>query len=212
MTYIIDRISQIVSAALKSIINFYISRFKRNYLRKHGAIENEKIVNNIPYNSYQHHQRGVPNASHWWAPLIKAFTFKNIMKFIITQDIFMDWPTQTRAISTIHSVLREQAKVYPADTIVYPVATIHSMKSLLEKKYKYYSLEFTVSKCNLWKISKDLGALFFPLQWRQPQIDVKDGSRVPFLMVGFPISTHHLLRFVHLNNDSRKEHENKEKT
>ena len=42
----------------------------------------------------------------------------------------MDWPTQTRAISTIHSVLREQAKVYPADTIVYPVATIHSMKSL----------------------------------------------------------------------------------
>ena len=56
----------------------------------------------------------------------------------------MDWPTQTRAISTIHSVLREQAKVYPADTIVYPVATIHSMKSLLEKEHKYYSLEFTL--------------------------------------------------------------------
>ena len=55
----------------------------------------------------------------------------------------MDWPTQTRAISTIHSVLREQAKVYPADTIVYPVATIHSMKSLLEKEHKYYSLEST---------------------------------------------------------------------
>ena len=50
----------------------------------------------------------------------------------------MDWPTQTRAISTIHSVLREQAKVYPADTIVYPVATIHPMKSLLEKE-PYYS-------------------------------------------------------------------------
>jgi hypothetical protein len=49
-------------------------------------------------------------------------------------------------ISTIHSVLREQAKVYPADTIVYPVATIHSMKSLLEKEHKYYSFEFTLSK------------------------------------------------------------------
>ena len=58
----------------------------------------------------------------------------------------MDWPTQTRAISTIHSVLREQAKVYPADTIVYPVATIHSMKSLSEKECKYYSLKFTLSK------------------------------------------------------------------
>ena len=60
----------------------------------------------------------------------------------------MDWPTQTRAISTIHSVLREQAKVYPADTIVYPVATIHSMKSLLEKEHKYYSLEFKLSNSN----------------------------------------------------------------
>jgi hypothetical protein len=41
--------------------------------------------------------------------------------------------------------------VYPADTIVYPVATIHSMKSLLEKEHKYYSLEFTVSKSNFMK-------------------------------------------------------------
>ena len=68
----------------------------------------------------------------------------------------MDWPTQTRAISTIHSVLREQAKVYPADTIVYPVATIHSMKSLLEKEHKYYSLEFTLSKSNFMENIKKI--------------------------------------------------------
>ena len=67
----------------------------------------------------------------------------------------MDWPTQTRAISTIHSVLREQAKVYPADTIVYPVATIHSMKSLLEKEHKYY-LEFTLSKSNFMENIKKI--------------------------------------------------------
>ena len=68
----------------------------------------------------------------------------------------MDWPTQTRAISTIHSVLREQAKVYPADTIVYPVATIHSMKSLLEKEHKYYSFEFTLSKSNFMENIKKI--------------------------------------------------------
>ena len=68
----------------------------------------------------------------------------------------MDWPTQTRAISTIHSVLREQAKVYPADTIVYPVATIHSMKSLLEKEHKCYSLEFTLSKTNFMETIKKI--------------------------------------------------------
>ena len=68
----------------------------------------------------------------------------------------MDWPTQTRAISTIHSVLREQAKVYPADTIVYPVATIHSMKSLLEKEHKYYSFEFTLSKSKSMKNIKKI--------------------------------------------------------
>ena len=68
----------------------------------------------------------------------------------------MDWPTQTRAISTIHSVLREQAKVYPANTIVYPLATIHSMKSLFKKEHDYYSLDFTLSKTNFMKISKRL--------------------------------------------------------
>ena len=68
----------------------------------------------------------------------------------------MDWPTQTRAISTIHSVLREQAKVYPADTIVYPLATIHSMKSLLEKEHKCYSLKFTLSKSNFMENIKNI--------------------------------------------------------
>ena len=75
----------------------------------------------------------------------------------------MDWPTQTRAISTIHSVLREQAKVYPVDTIVYPVATIHSMKSLLEKEHKYYSLEFTVSKSNFMKNIQNIKIFRSPL-------------------------------------------------
>ena len=102
----------------------------------------------------------------------------------------MDWPTQTRAISTIHSVLREQAKVYPADTIVYPVATIHSMKSLLEKEHKYYSLEFTLSKSNFIEtIKKIKGAFFFPLHCRQLQRDVKDGSSLSCLNLAMLFSS-----------------------
>ena len=70
-------------------------------MRKYGVIENEKIMDNIPYKLWQRHQQGIPNASHQWAPPMKVFTFKNIRKFVSTSDIFMDWPPQTRVISTI---------------------------------------------------------------------------------------------------------------